>query len=519
METINKITGSGVWYKLTRNTLSNLVGIVIPVGIGFFLMPFIIKHIGIAGFGIWLLAGSVIGYMGLINLGLGPTVTKKSAEYIASESSSDLNRMLSTTFFVYLCLGLIAGIIIFLLGFFLPNIFKIEPEKVQQFKVILWLIGLQLTLGFPFAIFGGLMQGLQDFHASNVITIINTILRLIGTVLLLASGFGLISLVVLELFISLLTWLGQIVWVKHRIPNLKLSFDFFQFSLLKELFKFSLAMFLWRFAAITIHRANKIIIGIFLPLASITFYEVANKILEHSRMSFIIFLSPLLPASSELEAQRESPLLRELYLKGTKFVICLYSGIAIVLFLCGDIFINLWMGSMFRSSVTIMYILLIGNIFQSQNVVAHVMLPGIGVLKQFTLVMALYPLVNVLFSIVLIQSLDLQGIAWAYVLSVFTLETYLMIQSLRIFRVSFYELFRTCHLPSMMSLIPVVIVGYNLRKEYLIDSWLKLTVEITFLLVIYGLTYWILGLSKEEKTAVKRLYSHILGRTRFVIQG
>jgi O-antigen/teichoic acid export membrane protein len=45
--------------------------------------------------------------MGIIDLGLGPTVTKKTAEYLATGAEDKLNRVLSTAFTLYLGLGVV----------------------------------------------------------------------------------------------------------------------------------------------------------------------------------------------------------------------------------------------------------------------------------------------------------------------------------------------------------------------------------------------------------------------------
>src|SRR5262245_23313968 len=121
-------------------------------------MPLIVDRIGATAYGIWLLANSIVGYMGLLDLGLGPTVTKKTAEYLAVGGDSSLNRMLSTAFVLYLGLGLVIAAMVLGLTPIIPSIFHTEPQQAPQLKLILWLIGLQAAAGFPFSIFGGVIQ-------------------------------------------------------------------------------------------------------------------------------------------------------------------------------------------------------------------------------------------------------------------------------------------------------------------------------------------------------------------------
>ena len=57
---------------LARNTLWNYAGFAINMATSFVLFPFVVGRLGDAAAGIWLLLGSVTGYMGLMELGIVP---------------------------------------------------------------------------------------------------------------------------------------------------------------------------------------------------------------------------------------------------------------------------------------------------------------------------------------------------------------------------------------------------------------------------------------------------------------
>jgi O-antigen/teichoic acid export membrane protein len=488
-----------VWYKLTRNTASNFFGALAPLAIGFFLMPLIVNRIGAAAYGVWLLANSVVGYMGIIDLGLGPTVTKKTAEYLAVDARAGLNRMLSTAFALYTVLGVVMCVAVLGLGFIAPSIFQTDPGQAPQFQLIVWLIGLQAAAGFPFSIFGGALQGLQDFHIRNVITVLNAVLRLIGTVVVLTLGFGLVSLLLLEFALSAVSWTLQFAWVKKRIPSLRLRYSLYDAVEMKQLFRFSGAMLLWRVAGLTVHRANRIIIAFFLPVSNITLFEIGTKTADTPRTGLTSFLSPLLPASSQLNAQSEAASMREVYLTGTKFTLAFCLAGVSVLFFWGPEFINLWMGNQFAAAVPIMYILLLGNLYQAQNVVAHVMMAGMGALKAFTRVMAAYPIVNLVLSVILVQVFGLTGVAWAMTITFIVLETYLMTQVLRLFKVSFLDLLRSCYIPPLKALAPAAFVAWSLDRVITVSSWDRLVGVVAVFGIVYCATFWVFGISKDQK--------------------
>ncbi len=63
-----------MWRKLLRNALSNLTGTVIGLAVGFVTMPLVVHHLGPTQFGLWVLATGVVGYVGVLDLGLAPTL-------------------------------------------------------------------------------------------------------------------------------------------------------------------------------------------------------------------------------------------------------------------------------------------------------------------------------------------------------------------------------------------------------------------------------------------------------------
>ena len=90
------VLADAIGRRVFRNTVSNLAGTAVTLAIGFFLMPFTVRRLGVAGYGIWVLVNSLVSYTGLLGLGLSPTLAKKSAEYLATRDSKNLSHVAST---------------------------------------------------------------------------------------------------------------------------------------------------------------------------------------------------------------------------------------------------------------------------------------------------------------------------------------------------------------------------------------------------------------------------------------
>ena len=68
---------------LARNTTWNYIGFAFNLAANFVLFPYVVHRLGDAAAGIWLLLGSVTGYMGLLELGIVPSLT----QWIAAASA------------------------------------------------------------------------------------------------------------------------------------------------------------------------------------------------------------------------------------------------------------------------------------------------------------------------------------------------------------------------------------------------------------------------------------------------
>lgn len=497
--------------RILRNIITNLSGTVIGLAIGLILMPIVIRSIGLTAFGVWALANSLVGYMGLLDVGLSPTLTKKSAEYLATENKKELNKTVNIVFLIYLLSGLTLGIAILLFGIFMPHVFKVSSDYIITFRIVILIVGLQAIIGFPMSIWKALLGGLEDYHIINGIGISSNLLRLIGTIYLIYLGYGLVSLVSLGLLLSLLSWTSSMLIVKHKIPYLRISITRFKFKEAKELLQFSSAMFISGIAGKTLQGADKIIIGIFMPVASISIYEVGSRISDYSRIILYNFLSVIIPAASAKKSTNQKESIEAIYLHGTKYLLITFGVIACSLFLFGKKFVFLWMGAGFHESVLVMYILIIGNLYQSQNVVAHAILIGTGKLAFFTKIMCLYPIVNIILSVVFVNLWDMIGVAIATTLTFFTLETWFLLYILKLFRVKFKTLFTCFYMPTFTTVLPATILVYYFSPFCDDNTWTSLTLNLLYFLSLSLIFFVLFGLKTQERRLLINNIRHTLG--------
>src|SRR5437870_2424255 len=87
--------------RVVRNVLSNWGAFVFAALVSFFLSPFLVRSLGDARYGVWVLLVSIVGYLGLLDLGVRGAVTRYVARFHAAREHDSANRVASTALAVF----------------------------------------------------------------------------------------------------------------------------------------------------------------------------------------------------------------------------------------------------------------------------------------------------------------------------------------------------------------------------------------------------------------------------------
>src|SRR5437660_617577 len=80
--------------SFSRGILSNWGGLLVNAGLSFLLTPILVHGLGDFRYGIWILAASVIDYLGLLDLGMRATLFRFIARFEPDRDRSALNQTL-----------------------------------------------------------------------------------------------------------------------------------------------------------------------------------------------------------------------------------------------------------------------------------------------------------------------------------------------------------------------------------------------------------------------------------------
>lgn len=499
--------------RAIRNSFSHFLGVAVNIATTLLVMPVVVGGIGVTQFGIWAIAGTLIGYSSILDLGLGQTLIKKTSEFLAKEDLRGLNESVGVILMLYVAISAVILGIFAMLVIFTPNIFNIPHDLVPTMRETLVILGFVATIGFPLSVFGGVIGGLQDFYVTNLLGAALNILKTAGTFVLLHFGYGLIALVLLSAALSCCGWAFSYVWVKRRLPSLALRIASPRGAAFGETLRFSLSMFIWSMAGQALIAADRLIVAVLLPIRFAGIYEVGARLNTYSRYAInVVFV--LMPAASALFAQGKHAELRRVYIQGSKLVVGAYALVALGLFTLGTQFVELWLGSELRDGARVAQILAAASLFQSQNSLGHVILVGSGRLRVFTRVMVAYPIAILCFCSVMGLLFGMTGVAGGVLLSVVILESILLFHLLAVMEVSLGTMLAQVHMRILLCAIASGSVVWALGDTPFLSSWHGFAFKAVLLAIGYVALFWTLALSRQEREEMRGRLRRALVRSK-----
>jgi O-antigen/teichoic acid export membrane protein len=476
-------------YKvIIRNIFSNWLNSLVAIAIGFFMMPFMVSHLGDEMYGIWILIMSFVGYGSLLDMGIKNSIIKYVAQYNVKGDKEDLNRIFSTSLLVYTVMGVVVVAIAVLVSRGMSHMFNINPLFRQDAQMVVLVAGLELALSLPFGVFGGFLAGLQRYDTRNGIVIVTSIVRSALILVFLWKGYHLVALSVIMLFSDVLGHVGSIYFMYKYLPDLKMDFKGVDGKTFRDIFSYGLYSMLNAISLRLKYRTNPIIIGAYLGAGSITFYSIADNLMRYLRQISYGFSYVFNPVASELEAKEEHERIRRLVIYGAKYSLLIILPISLAFIFLGREFISIWIGSKYAPLAgTVLIILAASHIVALSQETAGSILFGLNKHRYSSLLVLIESICNVALSIVLVRKYGVVGVALgAAIPQIVVNSIFLPLYITKVSGLTALRYIREAFYPHLISATPAVAVIYLYGVYVRPASWASLIIGISVSTAVYA---------------------------------
>ena len=122
--------------QFPRNSFFQVLSFISHVVIGICLVPYLVRHLGRAAYGLIPIAGAMTQYVALISHSISSAVNRFLTIALQQNDADEANRIFNTAFFSYLAIGLLQIPVFALIIYYANAIFSI-PEALYQDVIIL----------------------------------------------------------------------------------------------------------------------------------------------------------------------------------------------------------------------------------------------------------------------------------------------------------------------------------------------------------------------------------------------
>ncbi len=333
------------WWRPVWNVLTNWAAFLVNVAIGLALSPYVVHRLGGVEYGVWVLLSSLVGYLGLLDLGARSAVTKYVATLHAERRDEEAGLLVSTALVLFGALALVAIAGSTLLALAVGHLFTIPAPLVETARRALVLSGVNVAVSLVTGVFAGTIVARQRFGALNAVAIAVGAARAAAIVLTLEAGGRLIGLAGVHLAVSLVQ--GTVtVWLSRRVyPELAVAPRSWTPSHLVRICRFGMASWLLHTTGFVVNYADALVIGSFLPVGAITPFAIAANLTDQVRAVIAGVSQPVTPMAGALDGERAESRIAGLLLDAARFATLAIAPFVVTLELRGTSFIAMWMGA------------------------------------------------------------------------------------------------------------------------------------------------------------------------------
>lgn len=499
--------------NLLTGTVTKYMFFFVNIVIGVLLLPFTMRHLGKAEYGLWMMVASMTAYFQLMDFGYGNGLVRQVARADAAGDENEINTTLSTFFVVYTLIGLATlGGVAVLMTVVAPRFPNLTSDQVVTAQWVLFILGIRVAVGFPMTVFGAVTTARQRFALTGAISIVVAIAQAVATYFVLSAGYGLIPLVAATTSISLASYGAYAAAARSAFPNLHLTPRRFSRRHVREVTAFSLYLFLITIAIQLGTNVDSLVIGAYLGTSAVAVYMVAMRLAQYQWQLCGQASSLLFPVIVRMHAAGDRGALKTTLLEGTRLALALVGGLTVCMIAFGPSLIREWMGPGFEGSTGPLLVLATLGIFiVAQGPTGNILL-GAGRHRLVGLVAIIDVLANLALSLYLVRHVGITGVALGTAIPYVIVNMGIMVPAAcRLLDVPLVSLVRVAAAPAAVGAAFAALAAIALRVAAPAGSLMMVLGQSGIVALVYVGALWVVGLSREDRARYRAAITEVSG--------
>ena len=329
---------------LARNTLYNVLGQVFPLLVGVFAIPITLRGLGAVRFGLLGLVWAVLGYFGVLDLGLGRATTKFVAEYLGRAEAVQVRRVATLAVASQTVLGVLGGILLALLTPVAVDRLLGIPASLQAEARGAFFI---LAVSVPFVVLSlslrAILEAAQRFDLVNLIRTPTSAAVFLIPAIAVQFGARLPIIVLLLLLARVGTCWATAAAVPRAIPGFRLEIRS-DWETFRPLLGFGGWIAVSNVVSPLLSYLERFVLASVAGVAAVAYYAAPFEAVTRILIAPAGLASALFPVLSVTDAERRAPQERLLGLSVRYLLLLLAAPIMLLVGLSGPL-MSAWLGS------------------------------------------------------------------------------------------------------------------------------------------------------------------------------
>ena len=468
---------------------------------GLLVTPLMLRTMGDSEYGSYQLVGALVGYISVLDFGLGNAVIRYVAKFRAENNFKKEENFLAMCLCIYAVISTCIIIIGTIVYFALPTAFpKANTSELELMGKMLLVLVVNLALSMPFSMFPGIITGREHFTFAKTIAFLRVIVRIIAIVGVLSLGGRAFAVVVADTVCNIVFAVVSAIYA-ILVLKTKIRLSFFDVPFLKEIFAYSFFVFLAMIIDQLYWKIGQFVIGVVKGTEAVTPFATAMQLVTIFLQLSTAISALFLPRVTQMVLRKASSKEMTDFLIKTGRVQFMMLGVIVVGFITlGNQFVSLWVGSAYSE---VYYITLIIIIPLTVPLIQSV---GISVLQAMnkhafrSIVYLIVTILNVALTFFLVDIWGVIGVAVGT-------SACLIICNIIIINIYYHKVIKI-NVPRFFmgvfkGILPVIAITCLVCAPFMLinkNSYLIFACEGAALCAIYAAGIWFFGANKWEKS-------------------
>lgn len=327
----------GVLISYATMLISNIIPMIYT--------PIMLKILGQAEYGIYGISQSIGNYLYLLNMGLGGTIIRYLAKYRASGEHDKEEHVAGMFIQIYTILSvliIVVGLAVSANVHLYDN--ALTAKELELLQKLIILNTFNTAIFMPFNVMGSILVAHEEFIVNKGVAFFTTLLTPFLNLAFLYAGWGSIGFPIVTIITNII---GYSVYTPYALRKIGIRprFNKPDWNLLREIFQFTLLVFLTRVVDALYWSTDRLIIGWSLGSVATAVYNIGAVFNGHVSSFSNAISSVLVPKLTNMEVQNASPKqFTEIFIRIGRLQFIIVSFVVSAFIAFGRQFILLWAG-------------------------------------------------------------------------------------------------------------------------------------------------------------------------------